>query len=57
MADYQKMYNILCTAADEAATMLESVPGTEAAAERLIAALHAAEEVYIETCGGKEEGS
>ena len=57
MADYQKMYSILCTAADEAATMLESVPGTEAAAERLIAALHAAEEVYIETCGGKEEGS
>ena len=57
MTDYRKMYGILCKAADEAVTMLESVPGTTAAAERLAAALHAAEEVYIETCEGKEEGS
>lgn len=57
MTDYRKMYGILCKAADEAVTMLKSVPGTTATAERLAAALNAAEEVYIETCEDKEEGS
>ena len=49
MTDYRKMYYILCKAADEAVTMLESVPGAEAAAEKLIAALYEAEEIYIKT--------
>ena len=49
MADYRKMYCVVCKAADEAATALESVPGAEAAAEKLIAALREAEEIYIMT--------
>ena len=48
MADYEKMYGLLCRAADEALSIMENRPqDTEAAAEQLRAALLAAEDIYI----------
>lgn len=49
MPDYKKMYMILCTAADDAITALESEPVALSVAASLQAALYAAEDVYIET--------
>ncbi len=50
MADYQKMYNLLCSAASEA---IDAPP--EKAKRLLQNALYAAEEIYIHTCGGDRE--
>ena len=48
MADYEKMYGLLCRAADDALSIIEDRPqDTAAAAELLRAALLAAEDVYI----------
>ena len=49
MADYKRMYRILCLAADKALTVLEEQRVDTLAAEILRAALLEAEEVYIET--------
>ena len=49
MPDYKKMYMILCKAADDAITALESEPVALTVAASLQAALYAAEDVYIET--------
>lgn len=50
MADYKKMYGLLCRAADEALSVIENRPqDTAAAAELLRAALLAAEDIYIES--------
>ena len=46
MADYKKMYSILCAAVSEA---LDAPP--EQAKALLQEALFAAEELYIQTCG------
>lgn len=49
MADYAKMYYILCAAASEALDLLPQTPENEAAAQLLQAALEKAEEVYLDT--------
>ncbi len=46
MADYQKMYYIVCFAASRA---IDAPP--DEARRILRAALHEAEELYIDTCG------
>ena len=49
MADYRKMYTVLCAAVDDAITSLQRVPLARPYAERLCLALLAAENIYIET--------
>ena len=49
MADYAKMYYILCAAASEALDRLPETPENEAAAQILQEALEQAEEVYLDT--------
>ena len=55
MADYAKMYYILCAAASEALDALPRTPENEAAAALLREALEQAEEVYLETAGDDTE--
>ena len=47
MADYRKMYAILCGAIDDVIDPLERIPLAIAQARRLCAALEEAEEVYL----------
>ena len=47
MADYQKMYAILCGAIDDVIDPLERIPLAIPQARRLCAALEEAEEVYL----------
>jgi len=49
MADYKKMYALLCTAIDREIDTLNEIPLAHASAQRLVAALQEAEEIYIET--------
>ena len=49
MADYQKMYAILCGAIDGTLTELACIPAAAASAERLTQALQRAETLYIES--------
>ena len=49
MADYQKMYAILCGAIDDTLTELARIPAAAASAERLTQALQRAETLYIES--------
>ena len=49
MADYQKMYYLICSAASKA---IDAPP--EEAKRLLRAALYEAEEIYIRTCGEGE---
>lgn len=49
MADYRKMYAILCGAVDDALLELERGGSTDCIAFRLRLALERAEEVYLET--------
>ena len=49
MADYQKMYAVLCTAIDREIDTLKEIPLALASANRLESALLEAEEIYIET--------
>lgn len=51
MADYQKMYAILCGAIDDTLTELVRIPAAAASAERLTQALQRAETLYIESSG------
>lgn len=50
MADYQKMYYLLCRAASEA---IDMPPGESK--QLLQSALCQAEEIYVRTCGEEEE--
>ena len=49
MADYKKMYAVLCTAIDREIDTLKEIPLALASANRLESALLEAEEIYIET--------
>ena len=53
MADYQKMYAVLCSAVDEVIDPLERIPLALSSARILRAALARAEEIYI--CTAEEE--
>ena len=55
MADYQKMYAILCAAVDSALDQMEHSADLLAVMGQLQAALLEAEEVYIETSAYAEE--
>lgn len=48
MADYQKMYAVLCGAASEAIDQLENIPLALPVCRSLQAALDKAEEIYLE---------
>ena len=49
MADYKKMYAVLCGAVDNAVDELENIPPAKPCADRLTRALREAEEIYIDT--------
>ena len=49
MADYQKMYYILCASASKALDVLPDTPDTQSARLLLQEALDEAEELYIDT--------
>ena len=49
MADYNKMYAVLCKAIDDAIDPLEQIPEAEQIAKKLQDALLEAEEMYIES--------
>ena len=49
MADYKKMYAVLCTAIDREIDTLKEIPLALASANRLENALLEAEDIYIET--------
>ena len=55
MADYRKMYGILCRAASEALDALPDTPGNQSGRELLQEALFKAEEVYINTSADASE--
>lgn len=48
MANYEKMYAILCGAIDDVIQPLESIPLAHPSVEKLKAALLEAEDIYIE---------
>lgn len=47
MPNYEKMYSILCSAADVAITLLEEIPNSEVVSKKLNEALLAAESIYV----------
>jgi len=49
MADYEKMYAVLCCAIDDVIDPLEKIPLAYSPVEKLKAALLEAEEIYIDT--------
>lgn len=49
MADYKRMYIVLCKAIDKEIDILKNIPLATASSERLEGALQEAEEIYIET--------
>lgn len=49
MADYQKMYAVLCMAIDGVLDDLESIPLARPYAQRLYSALLTAEDIYVDT--------
>ena len=55
MADYEKMYALLCGAVDDAIDSLEKIPAAEHISQSLQAALLEAEEIYIRTSPYIEE--
>lgn len=55
MADYKKMYAVLCAAIDEEIDTLKQIPLALPSAKRLVAALQKAEEIFIETTTYVEE--
>lgn len=48
MADYKKMYAVLCGAVDSVIEDLEKIPLALPSAQALICAMECAEEIYIE---------
>lgn len=55
MADYRKMYYVLCKAIDDVIDPLEHIPLAVPAARQLKTALLEAEEIYITTTPYTEE--
>lgn len=55
MADYRKMYYILCKAIDDVIDPLDQIPLARSYAEQLQKALLEAEEIYISTTPYAEE--
>ena len=55
MADYRKMYALLCAAIDDVIDPLSEIPRAKPHVERLQAALLRAEELYIDTSPYAEE--
>lgn len=55
MADYRKMYAILCAAIDDVIDPLEKNPLAHFEVEKLRAALLSAEEVYIDSSPESDE--
>lgn len=55
MADYKKMYTLLCKTIDDVIDPLLQIPQTAAYANRLQEALLLAEEIYITTTPYAEE--
>ena len=55
MADYRKMYTILCAAIDDVIDPLERIPLAHFEVEKLRAALLFAEEIYINSSPDSEE--
>ena len=55
MANYRKMYAVLCAAIDEVIDPLEKIPLAAPQAGELRAAVREAEEVYIKTTAYFEE--
>ena len=49
MADYQKMYAVLCMAIDGVLDDLESIPLARPYAQKLYSALLTAEDIYVDT--------
>lgn len=49
MAEYEKMYAVLCCAIDDALDMLEKVPDAQNPAELLQTALLKAENIFVES--------
>ena len=49
MSVYKKMYAVLCGAVDEVLGPLERIPLAQPCVQRLLDALHQAEELYINT--------
>ena len=55
MADYRKMYHVLCRAIDDVIDPLERIPFTTPYTKQLKKALLEAEEIYITTAPYVEE--
>ena len=55
MADYKKMYYVLCKAIDDVIDPLEGIPLARSYAQKLQKALLEAEEIYITTTPYAEE--
>ena len=55
MADYQKMYAVLCAAIDDVLNTLETNPTAYSETKKLQKALLEAEDIYIETTVYAEE--
>ena len=55
MADYRKMYYVLCKAIDDVIDPLEGIPLARPYAQKLQKALLEAEEIYINTTPYAEE--
>ena len=49
MADYKKMYFVLCKAADDAIEQLKQIPLAHSAVKALCLAMLEAESIYIDT--------
>jgi len=54
MADYQKMYTLLCSAIDSVLDGLQEIPLARPYVYTLSEALLKAEDIYIETAEGEE---
>lgn len=57
MADYRRMYTLLCKAVDDSIEPLESIPSAQPVVEALRAALLEAEEIYIVTSPEAVQGA
>ncbi|MGM9575120.1 MAG: hypothetical protein ACI3VE_04360 [Oscillospiraceae bacterium] len=57
MADYKKMYTVLCKAIDDVVDDLERIPLAYLSAKKLQAALLEAEGIYVETTSYLEESA
>lgn len=57
MADYKKMYGLLCRAADAVIDPMERYLEMKSCAEILKSALLEAEEIYVRTSSSEEENT